>query len=851
MKLIIATLAVLLFNLYCLDAQFDIEAYKEYLKSHKDMTVDELLQEYPAGLFLKEAPTNLYDAKYGDTIDIKYRLTDYEKDLISKHGFMVTERLKFNNFIHAFKEIYYNDLPVYISSDAILSALHYSFDNILKSVENKALISRLDKVLSLIYNEIPEIMVKSGNPEYTEAINDLDVFITVARKLLADSEASITINPIINENQKKINEILDLISKKQRADVYLFSEHLRPLDFSQFEPRGHYTDPERLTAYFQTMIWLGRSELYITAPKQHLPIYQQSEGDIKRQNILSALLAEAANNSGAIDVLRNLESILEAFLGRQDNISIFEASNVLEKLGEKDANWVSENDNWKIYQDELLKLNSSNQLYNSQIIYSDITLPEQVEPPASMMLFGQRAILDGYITANVVFDRIMYDGKKVTRMIPSTLDILFALGNDAAIQLLEPELRTYPYSANLASLRYLIEGYDNSFWNSSCYTIWLSAIKALNPPKDRTYLPKFMQTAAWWQKTMNTQLASWSQLRHDFLLYAKQPYSSGGAGCIYPDCFVEPVPEVFDAIKLFITNIDSAVNMYDYEMNKVIEKFNIVCTNLSQIATKELQGIMLDSSDMAFVNSLINRKPDCVPAWKGWYMDLLYGIGSQSYDAYASYPKDFTVADVHTIPTDKDGNEMGWVLHGGTGRINIAVIVNERPDGEQYAYIGPVMSYYETITNNYKRLTDQEWVKYHTEENSNPPALTNLYIANDSGEEKFNKVSLNTVLTDVKDESSISKLYLKNYPNPFDDHTYIDFSVPPEYSYLNVQLVIYDIEGNLINTLINKALPVGNYSIVWGRTALSGMKMKAGAYVYSLKIGDIQETGKMVLITKD
>jgi hypothetical protein len=38
----------------------------------------------------------------------------------------------------------------------------------------------------------------------------------------------------------------------------------------------------------------------------------------------------------------------------------------------------------------------------------------------------------------VVYDRIRYQGEAVTRMLPSTLDILFALGNDAAGQLLQP-----------------------------------------------------------------------------------------------------------------------------------------------------------------------------------------------------------------------------------------------------------------------------------------------------------------------------------------------------------------------------------------------------------------------------
>ena len=58
-----------------------------------------------------------------------------------------------------------------------------------------------------------------------------------------------------------------------------------------------------------------------------------------------------------------------------------------------------------------------------------------------------------------------------------------------------------------------------------------------------------MQTAAWWQHKMNSQLSSWTELRHDNLLYAKQSYT-GGIICSYPYSYVEPVPEFFNSISV-------------------------------------------------------------------------------------------------------------------------------------------------------------------------------------------------------------------------------------------------------------------------------------------------------------
>src|SRR6185369_17318542 len=53
--------------------------------------------------------------------------------------------------------------------------------------------------------------------------------------------------------------------------------------------------------------------------------------------------------------------------------------------------------------------------------------------------------------------------------------------------------------------------------------------------------PEALRTRAWAMKTLNTQLASWTQLRHDTILYAQQSYTPI-LTCAYPDGYVEPRP---------------------------------------------------------------------------------------------------------------------------------------------------------------------------------------------------------------------------------------------------------------------------------------------------------------------
>ena len=53
-----------------------------------------------------------------------------------------------------------------------------------------------------------------------------------------------------------------------------------------------------------------------------------------------------------------------------------------------------------------------------------------------------------------------------------------------------------------------------------------------------------MRTQAWQRKQLQTQLASWSELRHDTILYAKQSFTMVPS-CKYPSVYVEPYPEFY------------------------------------------------------------------------------------------------------------------------------------------------------------------------------------------------------------------------------------------------------------------------------------------------------------------
>ncbi|MCK5086955.1 MAG: DUF3160 domain-containing protein, partial [Melioribacteraceae bacterium] len=337
-------------------------------------------------------------------------------------------------------------------------------------------------------------------------------------------------------------------------------------------------------------------------------------------------------------------------------------------------------------QDTLSTKDYAAQKILSQVLIQNPFSPDNIKPASAFMLFGQRFVIDSYITGNVVFDRI-----NTRRMLPSTLDILFGLGNDAAAQLLVDELNEYKYSSNLAALRYLVDSYEQDFWESTIYNGWLNSIRELNPPADRTYLPEFMQTAAWWQQKMNTQLSSWTELRHDNLLYAKQSYS-GIPVCSYPYSYVEPFPEFYNSMKTLAINFKEKITDLNFsdeylkqEIFSYLDNLYSINDTLETIADKELSGIEFSSAEILFLKKMLSEEiGGCVPGNGGWYTKLYY----KDYGFYNGLnEQDFIVADYHTSPADAAGGIVGWVAHAGTGEINLSVITAELPNGETTAFV--------------------------------------------------------------------------------------------------------------------------------------------------------------------
>jgi hypothetical protein len=299
-------------------------------------------------------------------------------------------------------------------------------------------------------------------------------------------------------------------------------------------------------------------------------------------------------------------------------------------------------------------------------------------------------------------------------MMPNPLDVAFAaFGNDQAAPLLRSELDAYSYAPSLGKARQLVEWHDASYWDSSIYTFWVSALRQLSGGSfDATTLPAIARTEPWGRRLLNTQLGSWAELRHDTLLYAKQSYT-GIPMCEYPDGYVDPYPGLFGRLRQLgtmaadkLAAVLPTTNGADSAPVSYFRAFADVASHLEIMANEELAGATRTQADLDFLNDAVvvkKQSAGCttisVPG--GWYARLFF----QSGDALDTDP---TIADVHTQPADAAGNIVGRVLHVATGRPRLMVLSVDSCQGPR-AYAGVVSAYFEKITDNFKRMTDQEW----------------------------------------------------------------------------------------------------------------------------------------------
>jgi Protein of unknown function (DUF3160) len=662
--------------------------------------------------YLQHVSFNPAEAQYADLIQNAFDLNTDEKTLLEQNGFVVSDRLAFSDFTHAYAWIYWKDLPVLVTTDSILQAVHQSYDQLTTTIEYEMLLPRLTDILTGTRSWVKAQAASNTDTSLIPIYHDLDIYLTVPLSLLTAT----------SYDTDGVEPYLDLAQNASDiAPINLFNSQY-PVDFTQFKPRGHYTFAPQLEAYFRAISWLSHIDL-------RLVDYTPQGKPVLNTTALAAaeVLRDAVNRSGQRTTWADFDKLFTALIGKSDNTTLDDLDRFF-----SDAGISSPSDILKASaSDDLLGLLTSG-LYGVQKITGQVlaVAPDNPNPlprPISFLLLGQRFAVDSYILSSVVYDRLMVDNHKVERGMPSPLDVMTALGNDRAQTLLSGELQQYGYGGVLSALRSQVNHLDSSFWSQSVYNRWLGALRDLNvATTDNTY-PQTMRTAGWADKMLQTQLASWTQLRHDNILYVKLSFTMVNL-CSYPAGYVEPYPQFYAAIGDYAR---SAQTLFDgitlrdeeqYLRDNTVRYFGQVASITDQLRTlaeKELRLEPFTLDEDTFLKSIVVHQwadshscsgPRYIEKWDGWYLDLF--LNKDDSPAL--------VADIHTN-LEETMPPVG-ALHVGTGPVAALIFAVDTDEGVSL-YAGPSFTYFEAVTpgNPPLRLTDEDWNKLLATE-PRPPA---------------------------------------------------------------------------------------------------------------------------------
>jgi hypothetical protein len=626
---------------------------------------------------------NLSQVEYLDQLQRALYPSKAALDALSRNGFVVIQRFQDDTMEDAYCQIFQRDLPVFITVDSILHVYHLICDNLLKDVEKEYMIPIVRQMTSRLLQKSLEVYSSTSSAQVKASSKQVLMYFSVAAFLI-DSNISIPL-PVRDEAGALVGKILDAKEVEQYPGE----------DYTQYKPRGHYENDTELEAYFRCMMWLSRKT------------FDLDKDDLLLQAALSTYCLYSMDD--VLTLWKTAYQITSLFVGLADSVTPINLHNATVAVFGESFRPSLFDDSYNI---QKLKTELEKPQYTISKIFSSVVYlyphTQPIDYPKIFQFMGQKFVPDSYILQSVTYDKVPPCNRNF-RLLGSGLDVAAVLGSERAVQNLETEIQKYNYSDSLNSLTNEFTKLPKEYWESSLYFSWLYVLHPLLATIPDEHYPQFMQTLAWQDEKLNTVLSSWAQLRHDSILYAKEPYSIGIA-CGIPEGYVEPYPEFYrgmQALCLETSRFLQDIHVLSSHWESILSDMANITQILCGISEKELNGTTLTEGEMSFIRTVAIEETSGVcgvpPKKLGWYPELVQEANITDSSVQC-------IADVMTSAGDLTSESNGpQVLHAATGYVNFVIVVYETPEGNKIAAVGPVFSYYEFPMPGFQRLSDSEW----------------------------------------------------------------------------------------------------------------------------------------------
>ena len=634
-------------------------------------------------------PANSKDVVNMDNLINPFQLKEFDSKLynmLGKNGFAIVPA-EHNQLFHVYEKNDYADFPSFVTTDLYLQLFHLYFDCVLRDVEEKHLDSLMIVFSSQMEAEM-KTLTSNQDAEVKAAAEFDQAWFAVASWLFSHDKApasAATLN--VPEAYKKMvmEEITKAIDAENGySDMLEYFPPEEMFGYSLFRPRGHYTRSKVCSRYFRGMMWLQTAHFGTNKPSKMKQI---------------ALIANVFNQQPKLRAIYNkVSEPITYLMGTPDNVTLIQVANRIKEMGlpiEQLLSSRKEMANLTKDIEEIAKRQMRIELKKTRgSKYVVDIMPQRYQPDAEALI--------------TTTDQ---DSPVSLRPCPKGLDWMAVMGLPGAERILMDELKEAQKWADFPkALTTARKKAATTPWEACVANQWMYTLQSLGDTAQS--LPYFMQSPQWQKKNLDTALASWAELKHDAILYAKQPMlaecGDGGPEPPVVKGYVEPNVKFWEKAIALVTRMDKVLTTYGLQTEKakaVYERIKEMAEFCRDISKKELNGGKITDEEYNQIEIIGSTVENISLELVSEDNEMLQGWS----DVVSTDKKVAVVADVFTASGENVAIDDKCVLYEGVGPAYEIYVVVEI-DGSLYLTRGAVLSYREfTRLLSDPRMTDEEW----------------------------------------------------------------------------------------------------------------------------------------------
>lgn len=697
---------------------------------------------------------------------VDYTLTNEEFESLKTNGIYMKDSHE-TSFLKTYLDLYNNDMPVFITSDSMLYAVHKFYNNVLKKFESNKLLSDLQAICKYTLEELYTITPTEQNQSY---LTQLEVFFTVplvfmnlnrdldgpfvetSTLLYTVDEINIMLKekvkePYVSIDYDKMHYFLKFIGTpiegkwgaSMHVETFMRNSKLRqalenfniphvdkPIEF-KFGGRQLFNEIIEKVGQ-NTEIDFNLGDIIVRMPESGLkPVGHYAESLKLKQYYMAYSWFSKFNI--VVDTMPS-------------SVSVFKLYNIIAKIAEKHLESVNEFQNHInmilgepisctinsilklinnyipqcITLDETIDWILNNEYYieeccNKYLInIKNLTTKYNGKPPFN--LFGDCSQIDNNVILQFIDEKLIDDdGNRSTRKFPSIYDLTYTLFGNKSVKGKITNLMNNVVNSQRdgyvyhEQLEILSEVCDEYEFKNNIYDQELKMIRSLTTNKSDMFP---FNTSHWDDKQTVAQIAHYAEIRHDNCLYVKKP-SGGQSHCEHPDLLLEPVPLFWSEMLKLVNIIGKMVLPGEYAKLKshnevILETF------------KDILGTFIEYSNLYLSSEVISE--EIINKLKSIVEEHRTSGGECYYEGWYSKLFDGVEKEMVVKPEvtsyftgQNDERGLGGQVHLGTGPCKlIYMLVTDTVTKEQKIMLGPTYSAYEFITDYGTVLNDNDWV---------------------------------------------------------------------------------------------------------------------------------------------